>query len=149
MGPVDSHRTGSHFDSLSEDLRRRFYGITDVWPYTHVKGFVMRVLLPGSSALLLARGATESLAGRYFRHRCSRWSFSESRKAFGWDLDWKHPLGSADSNRVERDCQGAEPTATCRAFTSCMGGLLALQATAGPRFSMSVSRGVQTMITSR
>jgi hypothetical protein len=46
----------------------------------------VRVLLPGSSALL-ARGATGSLAGRYFLHRCPHWSFSECRKAFGWDLD--------------------------------------------------------------
>jgi Predicted ATPase (AAA+ superfamily) len=47
----------------------------------------VRVLLLGSSALLLTRGANESLAGRYFVHRCLHWSYPECRKAFGWDLD--------------------------------------------------------------
>jgi hypothetical protein len=45
------------------------------------------VLLLGSSALLLARGTSESLAGRFFLHRCLHWSFPECRDAFGWDLD--------------------------------------------------------------
>ena len=45
------------------------------------------VILLGSSALFLARGANESLAGRFFLHRCLHWSFPECRKAFGWDLD--------------------------------------------------------------
>jgi hypothetical protein len=48
----------------------------------------LRVLLLGSSSLLLARGGTtESLAGRFFLHRCPHWSFGECRDAFGWDLD--------------------------------------------------------------
>jgi predicted AAA+ superfamily ATPase len=47
----------------------------------------VRVLLLGSSSLLLQRGLSESLAGRFFLHRCPHWSWSESRKAFGWDLD--------------------------------------------------------------
>lgn len=46
-----------------------------------------RVLLLGSSALLLAAGTTESLAGRFFLHRCPHWSWTECRDAFGWDLD--------------------------------------------------------------
>lgn len=47
----------------------------------------LKVLLLGSSALLLARGTTESLAGRFFLHRCPHWTFPECRAAFGWDLD--------------------------------------------------------------
>ena len=47
----------------------------------------LQVLLLGSSALLLAKGATESLAGRFFLHRCTHWSYPECRAAFGWDLD--------------------------------------------------------------
>lgn len=47
----------------------------------------LRVLLLGSSSLQLQRGATESLAGRFFLHRCMHWSLSECRDAFGWDLD--------------------------------------------------------------
>ncbi len=47
----------------------------------------LRVLLLGSSSLQLQRGATESLAGRFFLHRCMHWSLRECRDAFGWDLD--------------------------------------------------------------
>lgn len=46
-----------------------------------------KVIVLGSSALLLAKGSTESLAGRFFLHRCSHWSYPECRAAFGWDLD--------------------------------------------------------------
>jgi hypothetical protein len=47
----------------------------------------IRVLLLGSSSLQLQRGATESLAGRFFLHRCMHWSLRECRDAFGWDLE--------------------------------------------------------------
>ena len=47
----------------------------------------VRVLLLGSSALLLGKGTSESLAGRFFLHRCLHWSFRECREAFDWDLD--------------------------------------------------------------
>jgi len=47
----------------------------------------LRVLLLGSSALLVGRGLTESLAGRFLLHRCPHWSFGECSEAFGWDLD--------------------------------------------------------------
>ncbi len=50
-------------------------------------GAPVRPLLLGSSALLLSKGTTESLAGRFFLHRCSHWSFDECRRAFGWDLE--------------------------------------------------------------
>ena len=51
-------------------------------------GRVQPVLL-GSSALLVQRGLTESLAGRFFLHRCPHWSWPECRVAFGWTLaDW-------------------------------------------------------------
>ncbi len=44
-------------------------------------------LILGSSALLVQRGLTESLAGRFFLHRCPHWDWTESRQAFGWNLD--------------------------------------------------------------
>jgi predicted AAA+ superfamily ATPase len=47
-------------------------------------GAVLPVIL-GSSALLVQRGATESLSGRFFLHRCLHWSWPECRAAFGWD----------------------------------------------------------------
>ncbi|MBM3977211.1 MAG: ATP-binding protein [Planctomycetes bacterium] len=47
----------------------------------------LRVLLLGSSSLLVQRGLTESLAGRFFLHRAPHWSFAECRASFHWDLD--------------------------------------------------------------
>jgi predicted AAA+ superfamily ATPase len=47
----------------------------------------IRVLLLGSSALLMQEGLTESLAGRFLLHRCPHWSFAECREAFGWTLE--------------------------------------------------------------
>ena len=47
----------------------------------------IRVLILGSSALLMQEGLSESLAGRFFLHRCSHWSFAECHEAFGWNLE--------------------------------------------------------------
>jgi predicted AAA+ superfamily ATPase len=47
----------------------------------------VRVVLLGSSAFLMSRGVTESLAGRFFLTRCLHWSYPECRAAFGWTLD--------------------------------------------------------------
>ena len=47
----------------------------------------IRVLILGSSALLMQEGLSESLAGRFFLHRCSHWSFAECHEAFGWTLE--------------------------------------------------------------
>jgi uncharacterized protein len=47
----------------------------------------IRILILGSSALLMQEGLTESLAGRFFLHRCSHWGYSECNEAFGWTLE--------------------------------------------------------------
>lgn len=47
----------------------------------------IRVLILGSSALMMQEGLTESLAGRFILHRCTHWVFSECRDAFGWNLE--------------------------------------------------------------
>jgi predicted AAA+ superfamily ATPase len=47
----------------------------------------LRVILLGSSALLLQRGMQESLTGRFQLIHCPHWSYAECRQAFGWDLD--------------------------------------------------------------
>jgi uncharacterized protein len=46
----------------------------------------IRLLVLGSSALLIQAGLSESLTGRFFLHRCSHWTFQECVDAFGWDL---------------------------------------------------------------
>ena len=58
-----------------------------LWDEDRAAGRRLKVLLLGSSALLLHRGSAESLAGRFFLHRCLHWSLDECRRAFGFDLD--------------------------------------------------------------
>lgn len=50
------------------------------------KDATVRVVLLGSSALMVQRGLTESLAGRFEVIHFPHWSFVECRQAFGWDL---------------------------------------------------------------
>lgn len=47
----------------------------------------LRVLLLGSSSLLVQKGLTESLAGRFQLRPCQHWSWTECRAAFGMGLD--------------------------------------------------------------
>lgn len=47
----------------------------------------LKVVLLGSAPLLVARGLTESLAGRFEILHLPHWSFAEMRSAFGWSLD--------------------------------------------------------------
>ena len=47
----------------------------------------LRVVLLGSAPLLVQRGLTESLAGRFEILRLPHWSFAEMRAAFGWSLE--------------------------------------------------------------
>ena len=54
---------------------------------SRLAGPEIRVLILGSSSLLMQEGLTESLAGRFFLHRCSHWSYSECKAAFGWNLE--------------------------------------------------------------
>jgi len=62
-----------------------------LWDEDRATKAALAVLLLGSSALLLAEGTTDSLAGRFFLHRGLHWSWPEFKQAFGWDLDqWLH-----------------------------------------------------------
>lgn len=47
----------------------------------------IKVLLLGSSRVLLEKGLSESLAGRFEEIRMSHWSFSEMRDSFGFSID--------------------------------------------------------------
>ena len=57
------------------------------WDADAASGADVRVCLLGSSALLVHKGLTESLAGRFEVIRATHWSYCEVREAFGWDLD--------------------------------------------------------------
>ena len=58
-----------------------------LWDEDTAAGRDLRVLLLGSAPLLVQRGLTESLAGRFEQLRVSHWSLAEMRAAFGWDVD--------------------------------------------------------------
>lgn len=47
----------------------------------------IKVLLLGSSRVLLERGLSESLAGRFEEIRMSHWSYPEMKESFGFSLD--------------------------------------------------------------
>lgn len=47
----------------------------------------LRVVLLGSAPLLMQRGLTESLAGRFETIHVGHWSFAEMREAFSWNLE--------------------------------------------------------------
>ncbi len=46
----------------------------------------IRVVVLGSSSLLVRHGLAESLAGRFELHHAAHWSLAECSRAFGWDL---------------------------------------------------------------
>ncbi len=58
-----------------------------LWDADTHAGLPLKVVLLGSAPLLLQRGLTESLAGRFEVIRVPHWSFTEMREAFGWTLE--------------------------------------------------------------
>ncbi|MFZ2225284.1 MAG: AAA family ATPase, partial [Candidatus Deferrimicrobium sp.] len=58
-----------------------------LWDEDTAKGVSLKCVLLGSSPLLMQRGLTESLAGRFEVLHVPHWSFVEMRDAFGWDVD--------------------------------------------------------------
>ena len=47
----------------------------------------IKVVLLGSSSLLIQKGLSESLAGRFEAFPIPHWSFGEMREAFGWNVE--------------------------------------------------------------
>ncbi|MEA3445263.1 MAG: ATP-binding protein [Bacteroidota bacterium] len=56
------------------------------WDADSLKNVNLKVVLLGSSRLLLQKGLSESLAGRYEKIYMGHWSFSEMNKAFGLNV---------------------------------------------------------------
>lgn len=67
-------------DNWSEVVKRE-------WDADTQTGCNLKVILLGSSRLMLKDGLTESLAGRFELIRITHWSFSEMEKAFGMTLN--------------------------------------------------------------
>lgn len=61
--------------------------VKGLWDADRAEGLNLHVVLLGSSPLLMQKGMTESLAGRYELIRVAHWSFPEMHEAFGLELD--------------------------------------------------------------
>lgn len=61
--------------------------VKGLWDATSARGVQMHVVLLGSSPLLMQKGLTESLLGRFELLRMGHWSFDEMNEAFGISLD--------------------------------------------------------------
>jgi len=57
------------------------------WDEDSRYGTDIRVIILGSSALLVQAGLTESLAGRFELIHATHWTFNECEACFGWDID--------------------------------------------------------------
>jgi uncharacterized protein len=61
--------------------------VKQLWDEDTASGIPLRVMLLGSAPLLVRKGLSDSLAGRFEVVRVTHWTFAEMRDAFGWDLD--------------------------------------------------------------
>lgn len=67
-------------DNWSEEVKKQ-------WDADTFNDVNLKVVILGSSRLLLKDGLTESLAGRYELIRMPHWSYREMRDAFGMDVE--------------------------------------------------------------
>lgn len=58
-----------------------------LWDEDTAAGARMKVVLLGSAPLLVHKGLSESLAGRFEVVRVPHWSYAEIKEAFGWGLE--------------------------------------------------------------
>lgn len=58
-----------------------------LWDEDTRSGIPLKVVLLGSAPLLIQKGLSESLAGRFELIPVTHWSFAEMHEAFGWSLD--------------------------------------------------------------
>lgn len=61
--------------------------IKRLWDKDSLNGAGLKLVLLGSSRLLLHKGLTESLAGRFETIYLGHWSFAEMEEAFNWNAD--------------------------------------------------------------
>ncbi|MDR3269668.1 MAG: AAA family ATPase [Tannerella sp.] len=66
-------------DNWSEIIKQQ-------WDKDTREGTDIKVILMGSSRLLIQKGLTESLAGRFETFYVGHWSFPEMEAAFGWNI---------------------------------------------------------------
>lgn len=67
-------------DNWSETIKKE-------WDKDNRENNNIKVVLLGSSRLLLKKGLTESLSGRFEIIRMGHWAYEEMHEAFGWDIN--------------------------------------------------------------
>ncbi len=83
-------------------------------------GRPLKVVLLGSSPLLVHRGIGESLAGRFQTIHLPHWSYGEMRRAFGWSVEEYVYYGSyrgrylwSSDRRIGRATYGTRSSSRC------------------------------------
>jgi predicted AAA+ superfamily ATPase len=77
--------------------------VKGLWDADRAEGLDLHVILLGSSPLLMQRGMTESLAGRFELLRLTHWSYLETYEAFGYSIeDYVYFGGYPGSERLIR-----------------------------------------------
>lgn len=61
--------------------------VKKLWDEDKANKINLKVMILGSSPLLIQKGLTETLAGRFELIPLYHWSYKEMKEAFGWDLD--------------------------------------------------------------
>jgi uncharacterized protein len=88
-GRVLAKSNGEHllvFDEIQK-VPHWSEAVKSLWDQDTATGTQLKIVLLGSSALLVHKGLSESLAGRFERIRMRQWSYSDMSSAFGWDVD--------------------------------------------------------------
>lgn len=67
-------------DNWSESVKQQ-------WDKDTRDDMQLKVILLGSSRLLIQKGLTESLAGRFETQYLGHWSYAEMQQAFGWSVE--------------------------------------------------------------
>jgi len=94
--------------------------VKSLWDEDHRNSFMMRVCLLGSSSILIEKGLSESLMGRFEANYFPHWTFAECQKCFNITLDDYSLVGGYpksydfldDKERLENYIQNSilEPT---------------------------------------
>lgn len=89
IGRIRARQDGGALLVLDEiqKIPRWSEAVKRLWEEDGRSGVDLKVLLLGSSQLLLAQGLTESLAGRFEVVPVRHWSFVEMKDAFGFSLE--------------------------------------------------------------
>lgn len=106
---------------LDEIQKVRGWGesLKRLWDNARQTGQDIRLMVLGSSALLMTEGLTESLAGRFFLNRCSHWFYPECKEAFGWDLKKWLYFGGYPGAGCTSDAEDHQTCAFAASFCTC------------------------------